>query len=225
MDANEPSYGNVFLSPQKNGGETICEVVELSSRFKDGHVSDLIRANKNLLKPKQHRSFIMFPNLRRIRDWKILVFSDAAHANMSDGVSSVGGHLILLVGLKKRSVVIAWSCSKIKCVVKSTLAAEMLSLSEALDHVIYLKQIMMALTAADNRSIPIEALVDNRSVEDAIYSTKSVGDKRLRIDVGSTKEMLNKKEVMKVQWIPGQKMIANVLTKRGASSFDLLRSR
>ena len=25
------------------------EVVELSSRFKDGHVSDLIRANKNLL--------------------------------------------------------------------------------------------------------------------------------------------------------------------------------
>ena len=52
------------------------EVVELSSRFKDGHVSDLIRANKNLLKLKQHRSFIMFPNLGRIRDWKILVFSD-----------------------------------------------------------------------------------------------------------------------------------------------------
>ena len=39
------------------------EVVELSSRFKDGHASDLIRANKNLLKLKQHRSFIMFPNL------------------------------------------------------------------------------------------------------------------------------------------------------------------
>ena len=81
----------------------------------------------------------------------------------------------------------------------------------------------MELTAADNASIPIEALVDNRSVEDAIYSTKSVDDKRLRIDVGSIKEMLNKKEVMKVQWIPGEKMIANALTKRGASSFDLLR--
>ena len=161
-----------------------CEVVKLSSRFKDGHVSDLIRANKNLLKLKQHRSFIMFPNLGRISDWKILVFSDAAHANMSDGVSSVGGHLILLVGRNKRSVVIAWSCSKIKRVVKSTLAAEMLGLSEALDHAIYLKQIIMELTAADNTSIPIEALVDNRSVEDAIYSTKSVDDKRLRIDVG-----------------------------------------
>ena len=78
----------------------------------------------------------MFPNLERIRDWKILVFSDAAHANMSDGDSSVRGHLILLVGRNKRSVVIAWSCSKIKRVVKSTLAAEMLSLSEALEHAI-----------------------------------------------------------------------------------------
>lgn len=200
------------------------EVVELSSKFKDGHVSDLIRANKNLLKLKQHRSFIMFPNLGPCRDWKIVVFSDAAHANMSDGVSSVGGHLILLVGRNKRSVAIAWSCSKIKRVVKSTLAAEMLSLSEALDHAIYLKQIIMELTGADNESIPVEALVDNKSVEDAIYSTKSVDDKRLRIDVGSIKEMLNKKEVAKVQWIPGEKMLANALTKRGASSFDLLRS-
>ena len=114
------------------------EVVELSSRSKDGHVSDQIRANKNLLKLKPHRSFIMFPNLGRIKDWKILVFSDAAHANMSDGVSSVGGHLISLVGRNKRRIVIAWSCSKIKRVVKSTLAAEMLSLSEALEHATYL---------------------------------------------------------------------------------------
>ena len=53
---------------------------------------------------------------------------------MSNGGSSVGGHFILLVGRNKRSVVIAWSCSKIKRVVKSTLAAEMLSLSEALEH-------------------------------------------------------------------------------------------
>ena len=99
----------------------------------------------------------------------------------------------------------------------------MLSLSEALEHAIYLKPIIMELTATDNASIPIEALVDNRSAEDAIYSTKSVDDKRLCIDVGSIKEMLNKKEVMKFQWIPGENMIENALTKRGASSFNLLR--
>ena len=170
---------------QGNRPDLAYEVAELSSRFKNGHVSDLIRANKNLLKLKQHISSVMFPNLGRIRDWKILVFSDAAHANMSNSVSNVGGHLILLVGRNKRMtiVAIAWSYSKIKRVVKSTLALEMLSLSEALEYAIYLKQIIMELTATDNANIPIEALVDNRSVG-TIYSTKSVDDKRLRIDVG-----------------------------------------
>ena len=132
-------------------------------------------------------------------------------------------YLIFLVGRNKKSVVITWSCSKIKPVVKSTLAPEMLSLSEALEHAIYLKEIIMELTAADNTGIPVETLVDNRSVEDAIYSTKSVDDKCLRFDVGSIKEMLNKKEIMKVQWIPREKMIANTLTKCRASRFDLLR--
>ena len=42
----------------------------------------------------------------------------------------------------------------------------------------------MELTAVDGDSIPKEAFVDNQSVEDALYSTKSVDDKRLRIDIG-----------------------------------------
>ena len=58
-------------------------------------------------------------------------------------------------------------------VVRSTLAAETLSLSEALGHAIYLKQIVMELRVVDEERIPIEAFVDNQSVEDALYSTKS----------------------------------------------------
>ena len=124
-------------------------------------------------------------NLVPSKDWKIVVFSDASHADI-DSVSSVGGHivLILIARCNKRSAPIAWSSSKIKRVVRSTLAAETLSLSEALDHAICLKQIVMELTAVDGDSIPIEAFVDNQSVEDALYSTKSVDDKRLRIDIG-----------------------------------------
>ena len=63
--------------------------------------------------------------------------------------------------MQKKSVPIAWSSSKIGSVVRSTLAVETLSLSEALDHAIYLKEIAMELTAVDGDSIPIEALVDN----------------------------------------------------------------
>ena len=92
----------------------------------------------NLLKLKQLKLFIGFPNLGPSKDWKIVVFSDASQANI-DSVSSVGGHIFLTAGCKKRSAPIAWSSSKIKHVVRSTLAAETLSLSEALNHAIYLK--------------------------------------------------------------------------------------
>ena len=54
--------------------------------------------------------------------------------------------------------------------------------------------------------------------------TKSVDNKLLRIDIGSTKQMLTTEQVAKIQWIPGDKMIANGLTKWGAQTYDLLRT-
>ena len=79
------------------------EVVELSSKFDKAVVSDL---NKNLLKLKQLKSFAKFPNLEPSKDWKTVVFSDASHADI-DSVSSVGGHIVLIAGRKKRSTPIA----------------------------------------------------------------------------------------------------------------------
>ena len=49
-----------------------------------------------------------------------------------------------------------------------------------------------------------------KSVEDAVYSTKSA-DVNLHIAHGSIKEMFNKKEVEKVKWIPGEKINANAV--------------
>ena len=100
--------------------DSAYEVVELSLKFDKAVVSDLIRANKNLLKLKQLKSFIRFPKLGPSKDWKIVVFSDASHANI-DSVSSVGGHIVLIAGCKKRSAPIAWSSSKMKRVIRSTL--------------------------------------------------------------------------------------------------------
>ena len=59
------------------------------SKFDKTVVSDLIRANKNLLKLKQLKSFIKFPNLGHSKNWKIVVFSDASHANMDSVVCQV----------------------------------------------------------------------------------------------------------------------------------------
>ena len=198
------------------------EVVEMSSRFKLATVNDLIRANKCILKLKEEPAYVFFPNLGDPKYWRMIIESDAGHANMEDGCSSAGGQLIMLAGERDKCCVLAWSSNKIKRVVKSTLAAEMLSLSDALDYAIYLRYIVMELTALEKGEVPISAYVDNKSVVDALHSTKAVEDKRLRIDIGAIKQLMKRKEVASIQWIPGKMMLANVLTKRGAASFDIL---
>ena len=70
--------------------------------------------------------------------------------------------------------------------------------------------------------IPIIAIVDNKSVVDCVHSTKAVEDKKLRIDVGSVKEMLKRGVISGVHWVPGSEMVADVLTKKGVANFEVL---
>ena len=71
--------------------------------------------------------------------------------------------------------------------------------------------------------MPIELVVDNLSLFDALKSTKQVQDKRLRIDVAIAKEMLSRGEVKSVRWIDTKHQLADSLTKAGASSARLMK--
>ena len=73
----------------------------------------------------------------------------------------------------------------------------------------------------NQRSLPITAFVDNKSVTQALCSTKLVDDRRLRLDVASIKECIQKNEINAVRWIPGEDQLADCMTKRGASSYKL----
>ena len=196
------------------------EVIDLSTKFQKPVVEDLVRANKNILRLKEMRSFVFFPNIG-VEGWRLVAFTDASFANLNGQVASCGGHIVVLASSTMKCCVLAWSCAKIKRVVKSTLAAEMLSLSDGLEHAIYLRHVILELIG--QKDIPISAVVDNQSVVDSVYSTKAVEDKRLRIDVGSIKELLNRKEVDRVCWVPGSAMIADVLTKRGVANYDIIQ--
>ena len=85
-----------------------------------------MRSVKAVKKLKETSSCIAFPRLENIEKWRLLVFSDAALANMDDGVSSTAGYVIFLTEGKK-SCALAWHSGKIKRVVRSTIAAEALS--------------------------------------------------------------------------------------------------
>ena len=108
----------------------------LATRLKDGKVKDLIFANKVIPSLQTETVQLRYQNLGLDDSLKIVIFADAAHGNLPDG-GSQGGELIFLVGDSSACSLIGWTSKRIKRVVKSSLAAETLSVSEAVDGTVY----------------------------------------------------------------------------------------
>ena len=196
------------------------ELIEISMKFKCGRVEDLLRAVKAIRKVSQAKSEVLYPSdIGNPVDWRIIVFTDAAHANLCDGVSSVRAFVVFLVGPENICCPLSWSANKIKRVVRSTIAAETLSLQTGIEEAVYLKKM---ITEILNVELPVTAVVDNRSLVEALHSTKLIDDKRLRIDISSIKQSIEIGEIDAVKWCPGIKQLANCMTKKGASGYELL---
>ena len=71
--------------------------------------------------------------------------------------------------------------------------------------------------------INIQCFTDNRSLKDSIYSTKTLQDKHLIIDMAIIKEMITTKEIESVSWIESQLQLADCMTKIGASATEKSR--
>ena len=128
------------------------------------------------------------------------------------------GFIIFLIDKESRSVPVLWSSKKIKRVARSTLTAEALALTEAVDSAVFIK---VALEDVLGRHTPpITAYVDNKSLADVVKTTHVPAEKRLIIDLGAMREMVEKEELV-VEWIPNEKQLADVLTKQGASKEKL----
>ena len=155
---------------------------------------------------------------------KIVLYSDASYANLSDGISSAGGHIVFLEGENENCCPISWNTKKIRRVVKSTIAAEALSLVDGLDTAFYVGSIVTEILYrnADCNKIPINCYIDNHSLYENLHSTKSVSEKRLRIDIAAVKEMMQKGEISDVNWIEASYQLSDCFTKKGASSKKLI---
>ena len=83
-------------------------------------------------KLKLHECKLLFPDLGDLTKLKLVLYNDAAYANLADGVSSTGGRISFLLG-NGRCCPISCSSTKVKRVVKSSLAADALSLADGFD--------------------------------------------------------------------------------------------
>ena len=171
------------------------ELTDLSTKYNKGKVCDLKKAIKVFSRVKEMGCAITYPKLGNPSNWILLLFTDAAHANLADGVSSTGAYIIFIVS-GERCCPIDWSASKIKRVVRSSLAAEALSMQNGIDAAKLMKTLIEEVLHV---SPPIDIVTDSKDLCEAIRSTKPVLDKGLRIDLASIIEAKAKETIRAIK--------------------------
>ena len=200
------SFGaNTLTSDLENAtGERILQANKLVRRLKfNGHLQ------------------LTFPRNISPDNSVMLLYTDASFQNLYDG-GSQGAYFIIIFDLQSHYFYpISWSSHRIKRVVKSTLAAETLSLIEGLDTALFLNEIMLFLL---QKKMKIYAVIDSKQLHDSINSSKCITEKRLRVDISSIKLLKEQGEIEDVKWVSASKQLADTLTKKSAIPESLLRN-
>jgi hypothetical protein len=212
--------GQINWAATQSRPDMAYTIVELSTKFKNPILEDLKKANKAIAKLKAKPLEILYPKISG--NIKMVVYSDAGFRNLPDQISSGRGHIIFMAGDDGAAAAIGWNSNKVKRVVGSTIAAEALSLQMALGHSFYLRAILKEILGANGENIPIKAYIDSMNLYEAVFSTKMVEDKKLRCDIAQIQEYVDKEKVELV-WTKSEDMLADGLTKRGASTDSLLQ--
>ena len=199
------------------------EVSDLSSQLKSGKVEVIKSINKVIRKAKKEASIINIPSLADATKISLVGYSDASFANLSDG-GSQGGYIIFAIGSNGMHVPIAWQSRRVRRLVKSTQAAETLATVDAAEACIYYRMFLIDLLNLKDvaETMPITCKTDNSGVYSSVYSSTQILDKRLRIEMAILRELLEKREINTLQWVPTDYQIADSLTKGGVPSSKVL---
>ena len=129
--------------------------------------------NKLFSNMKQNKYKLIYQKLGNYNDLQIIVYSDAAHGNLPNGVSQ-GGYIIFLCGYQNMCVPLNWQSKRIQKVVQSSLTAEALASSDALDDAVYWMKLFSEVMFNNNYKIPIQIVIDNKSLYKSLFLKKNV---------------------------------------------------
>ena len=142
---------------------------------------------------------------------------------MPDKITSVGGYVVLLCNKKTaKCCVLQWKSKQIRRKVISSLAGETLALIGVIGELVYTKAVLEQLYGKRVQEIPTIAVTDSKNLAEAIKSTSLVDDPWLIPDIAVIKEAIEQKTISEVRRVPGEEMLADSLTKAGASGAMLL---
>lgn len=194
------------------------DICHLSTKVHSPTYQDVLDLNKVIKYLHCQTSILTIPCFNSLSYLSLIVFSDAAYANLRGGYSQ-GGYVIFITD-GENSCPITWSSHKLKRVVRSTLAAESLAFIEGYEAAYYMRSIISPIIASE---INIIAVTDCKSLFDAAQTTNNVDDKRLRVEMGCIRELIEKKQVS-IYWADSKSQLADKLTKSGVSPFPLLKA-
>lgn len=232
--------GSVQFAAVHTRPDLAAKVGQLQSLVTKAQVKHLLEANRVLYEGKKHDVCLMVVPIGE-RGLTFCSFSDASFSTSKD-LSSRQGTLIVSTDARllqnKTTVVcpIAWSSRKIPRVVTSTLSAEAVALSSALDRLGYIRVMWEWLkNPALDWSDPTEVL-QGAPQASAVTDCKSVYDIATKTSTPSCHEMRTTLECLLIRerllsnvtlrWINTQAMLADCLTKSidGALLRECIRS-
>lgn len=199
------------------------DVCVLSSVFHTARVADVLHANKVVKRAIKQPIVLRFPKLD-LRGASLECYSDASFANLADS-GSQGGFVICLRDGSRKRCPLMWQSRRVRRVVKSTLAAETLALLDCAEAAVYLATVLRQMYSSgdvERLKIPVYCYSDNRSLVEAVHSTKVVEDRCLRINIAVVVDLLEKGVVDAVQWVDSAVQVADCLTKAGASCKNMI---
>ena len=195
----------------------------LSTKLGNATGQDLCSALKVVKKMLASTTEIRFPYLGDCAHWSMEVYADAGFKSLPDKVSSCGGQVVFMRNSQtSASCVLSWKARKLRRIVTSSTAAETLASNEAVSEVIFLKALLGEIFGSCITEIPVNLYTDSKNVLKTVHSTSMADDPRLRTEIACLKESIEKKEVTSLILLPSEKMLANCMTKKGASAKTFL---
>ena len=143
-------------------------------------------------------------NIIRLTDISELTiegYCDASFASLGNG-GSQGSYIIFLKDESCIGNICSWQPLKVRRVVKATFAAETLALLEGADVSILLAAMISEVLFLHGHRPIVKYCVDKSSSVDAVYSTKAIEDKLLRIKMVVLRDLLAKRELHEVTGVP-----------------------
>ena len=142
---------------------------------------------------------------------ELIVYTDASLGNLADRKSGAG--VVLFWGDSSDYNLIAYSCAKVKRVVKCVFSAELYAVSEGLGNAVMIKALLQELSF----NPPISLYTDSKQVVDMTNSVGAIpADKGSTLELREVQERVEKGEAT-ISWIDSKSNPADVLTKRGVS--------